>query len=50
MWMSCFVYRYKDEVSKFLSVCTKGFTIITKEDEHWLLIQMQEILATIKIA
>jgi len=42
-WVYHFVVRYKDVISKFSSVCKKGFTILIKEDERLLLTQLQEI-------
>jgi len=42
-WVYRFIARYKDEISKLSSVCTKGFTTLTKEDERLLLTQLQEI-------
>jgi len=42
-WIYRFIARYKDEISKFSSVCKKGFIILTKEDERLLVSQLQEI-------
>jgi len=42
-WVYRFVARYKNEISKFSSVCKKELTILTKEDERLLLTQLQEI-------
>jgi len=42
-WVYRFIARYKDEISKFSSVCKKRHTILTEEDERLLLTQLQKM-------